>query len=126
MWLVVLLLALTLPSHLINIDRAINIDEPWWVISGVNFYYAVAHKDFENTYFEYHPGVTNTWVITAAMFSYFPEYRGFGQGYFDQRKPKFEEFMRSHGKEALDLVRDARFIQTGILAVLAVVSVRLD
>ena len=122
LWLVVLLLALTLPSHLINIDRAINIDEPWWVISGVNFYYAVAHKDFENTYFEYHPGVTNTWVITAAMFSYFPEYRGFGQGYFDQRKPKFEEFMRSHGKEALDLVRDARFIQTGILAVLAVVS----
>ncbi len=122
LWLVVLLLTLTLPSHLINITRAIDIDEPWWVISGVNFYYAVAHKDFENTYFEYHPGVTNTWVITAAMFSYFPEYRGFGQGYFDQRKPHFEEFMRSHGKEAIDLVRTARFIQTGVLAVAAVVG----
>ena len=121
-WLVVLLLALTLPSRLINIDRAVNIDEPWWVISGVNYYYAVAHKDFENTYYEYHPGVTNTWVIAAAMFSYFPEYRGFGQGYFDQRKPKFEEFMRSHGKEAIELVRYARLIQAGVLAVLAVIG----
>lgn len=121
-WLVILLLALTLPSRLISIDRAINIDEPWWVISGVNFYYAVAHKDFENTYFEYHPGVTNTWVIATAMFSYFPEYRGFGQGYFDQRKPHFEEFMRSHGKEAIDLVRNARLIQAGVLAILAVIG----
>ena len=39
-WLAILLLALTLPSRVINIDRAINIDEPWWVISGANFYRA--------------------------------------------------------------------------------------
>ena len=118
-WLAILLLALTLPSRVINIDRAINIDEPWWVISGANFYYAITHKDFENTYFEYHPGVTNTWIIAISMHFYFPEYRGYGQGYFDQRKPKFEEFMRSHGKEAIELVRNARLIQAGILTVLA-------
>ena len=121
-WLVVLLLALTIPSRVINIDRIINIDEPWWVISGANFYYAVTHKDFENTYFEYHPGVTNTWIIATALHTYFPEYRGFGQGYFDQRKPKFEEFMRSHGKDVIELVRNARLIQVGILAVLAVTA----
>ena len=122
LWLVILLLALTLPSRLIHIDRAINIDEPWWVISGSNFYYAITHGAFEDTYFEYHPGVTNTWVIASAMHLYFPEYRGLGQGYFDQRKPKFEEFMRENGKEAIDLVRDSRYIQAGVLALLAVTA----
>lgn len=121
-WFVILLLALTLPSRLINIDRAINIDEPFWLISSSNFYYAVTHRDFENTYFEYHPGVTNMWIISAAMVSYFPEYRGYGQGFFDTRKPKFEEFMRSHDKEAIDLVRISRYIQAGVLAALAVLA----
>ena len=45
-----LLLALTLPSRVINIDRAVNIDEPWWVISSANFYYAVTHHDFQDTF----------------------------------------------------------------------------
>jgi hypothetical protein len=121
-WLAILLLAITLPSRMINIARVINIDEPWWVISGANFYYAMAHKDFADTYFEYHPGVTNTWIIGSAMFFYFPEYRSFEQGFFDQRKPKFEDFMRSHGKEALELVRISRFIQAGVLAILAVTA----
>lgn len=122
LWLVLLLLALTLPSRMINIDRAVNIDEPWWVISGANFYYAVTHRDFQDTYFEYHPGVTNTWILSTAMHFYFPEYRGYGQGYFDQRKPFFEEFMREHGKETLDLVQYSRYIQAGVLAVSAVAA----
>jgi hypothetical protein len=121
-WLAILLLAITLPSRIINIARVINIDEPWWVISGANFYYAMAHKDFADTYFEYHPGVTNTWIIGSAMFFYFPKYRSFEQGFFDQRKPKFEGFMRSHGKEVLELVRISRFIQAGVLAILAVTA----
>jgi len=121
-WLALLLLALTLPSRLINIDRAVNIDEPWWVISSSNFYYAVTHRDFQDTYFEYHPGVTNMWIISTAMHFYFPEYRGFGQGYFDQRKPFYEEFLRENGKETLDLVRYSRYIQAGVLAVLAIAA----
>ncbi|NOH04626.1 MAG: hypothetical protein HND47_22995 [Chloroflexi bacterium] len=117
-----LLLALTLPSRLTKNDRAVNIDEPWWVISSVNFYYAVTHRDFQDTYFEYHPGVTNMWIISTALHFYFPEYRGFGQGYFDQRKPFFEEFMREHGKETIELVRNSRYIQAGVLAILAVTA----
>lgn len=120
--LALLLLALTLPSRLINIDRAVNIDEPWWVISSSNFYYAVTHRDFQDTYFEYHPGVTNMWVISTAMHLYFPEYRGLGQGYFDQRKPFFEEFLRENGKETLNLVRLSRYIQTGVLALFALTA----
>ena len=122
LWLALLLLVLTLPSRLINIDRAVNIDEPWWVISSSNFYYAVTHREFENTYFEYHPGVTNMWIISTAMHFYFPEYRGLGQGFFDQRKPFFEEFLRENGKETLDLVRYSRYIQAGVLAILAIIA----
>lgn len=117
-----LLLALTLPSRLTRIDAAVNIDEPWWVISGSNFYYAVAHRDFEDTYFEYHPGVTNMWVVSTAMLAYFPEYRGFGQGFFDQRKPFYEEFLRENGKETIELVRYARYIQAGALALFAIIA----
>jgi len=119
---ILLLLALTLPSRLTHIDAAVNIDEPWWVISSSNFYYAVTHRDFQDTYFEYHPGVTNMWVISTAMLAYFPEYRGFGQGFFDQRKPFYEEFLRENGKETIELVRYARYIQAGVLAIFAVIA----
>ncbi len=119
---ILLLLALTLPSRLTRIDAAVNIDEPWWVISSSNFYYAVTHRDFQDTYFEYHPGVTNMWVISTAMLAYFPEYRGFGQGFFDQRKPFYEEFLRENGKETIELVRYARYIQAGVLALFAIMA----
>jgi hypothetical protein len=120
--LVLLLLAVILPSWLIENDRVINVDEPRWIIRGANFYYAVTHGEFEKTIFEYHPGVTNMWIVGAAMHIYFPEYRGFGQGYFDPLKQKFEEFMREHGKEALDVARVSRYIHAGVLAVLAVTA----
>jgi hypothetical protein len=117
---IILLLVLTIPSWIINIDRVINVDEPRWVIRGANYYYALAHLDFANTLYEYHPGVTNMWIVATAMYFYFPEYRAMGQGYFDPLKPKFEEFMRKYNKEPIILVRNSRFIQAGVLAVLAV------
>ncbi|MFN8383828.1 MAG: glycosyltransferase family 39 protein [Anaerolineales bacterium] len=120
LWHILLLLVLILPSWLINIARVVNVDEPRWIIRGANYYYALTHEDFANTLYEYHPGVTNMWIVATAMHFYFPEYRGMGQGYFDPLKPKFEEFMRENGKEAIDLVRNSRFIQAGVLAVLAI------
>lgn len=120
--LALLLLAITIPSRIIKNDQAFNIDEPWWVISSANFYYAFTHRDFENTYFEYHPGVTNMWIFSTALHFYFPEYRGFGQGFFDQRKPHFEEFLRENGKETINLVRYSRYIQAVVLALLTLVA----
>jgi hypothetical protein len=113
-----LLVVLFLPIHLAGIDKVVTIDEPWWVISGSNYYYALTHRDFANTIYDYHPAVTTTWVVTAGMLSYFPEYRGFGQGYFDVRKPHFEEFLRDHGREAIELMRNSRWMQTGIILVM--------
>ncbi len=117
---ILLLLLLIIPSWVIQIDRVINVDEPRWVIRGANYYYALTHKDFENTLYEYHPGVTNMWIVATAMHFYFPQYRALDQSYFDPLKPKFEEFMRKHNKEPIVLVRISRFIQAGVLAVLAV------
>ena len=108
MIILLVLLALIIPSHVIGIDRVVTIDEPWWVISGSNYYYALTHQDFETTIYDYHPAVTTTWIVTAGMLSYFPKYRALEQGYFDVRKPKFEDFMRANGKEAMDLVRNSR------------------
>jgi len=117
-----LLLVIVIPMHVVGIDKFITFDEPWWVISGSNYYYALAHADFENTLYDYHPAVTTTWVVAAGMLSYFPEYRGFGQGYFDVRKPKFEDFMRAHDKEAIVLVRYSRLIQTALITGLAILG----
>jgi len=121
-FLALFLLALILPARVVGIDKFATIDEPWWVISGSNFYYALTHQDFENTIYDYHPAVTTTWVVTAGMISYFPDYRGLGQGYFDVRKPLFENFMREQGKDTLPLVRNSRLIQAGLLIALALLS----
>src|SRR5512143_988300 len=119
-WLLILL-ALIVPPHLVGIDKFATIDEPWWVISGSNYYYALTHGDFANTVYDYHPAVTTTWVVTGGMLSVFPEYRGFGQGYFDVRKPNFDDFLHEHGKQTLDLLRVSRIIQSALLIGLAVV-----
>ncbi len=119
---VLCLLVLIVPSHVVGIDKFITYDEPWWIISGANYYYALTHRDFANTIYDYHPAVTTTWMVTAGMLSYFPEYRGFGQGYFDVRKPQFEAFMREHGKEVIVLVRNSRLIQTALIVFLAILS----
>ncbi|MBV5323512.1 glycosyltransferase family 39 protein, partial [bacterium] len=122
-WLLALfLLALIIPARVVGIDKFATVDEPWWVISGSNYYYALTHQDFENTIYDYHPAVTTTWMVTAGMISYFPEYRGLGQGYFDVRKPLFENFMREQGKDTLPLVRSSRLIQAGLLIFLALLS----
>ena len=115
----VLLLILITPSRLIDADRPTTVDEPWWVISGSNYYYALTNRDFANTLYDYHPAVTTTWMVTTGMVVYFPEYRGFGQGYFDVRKPKFEEFLHENGKEALDLLRYSRWVQSMLILAFA-------
>jgi 4-amino-4-deoxy-L-arabinose transferase-like glycosyltransferase len=125
-WLLALfLLALIIPARVVGIDKFATVDEPWWVISGSNYYYALAHRDFENTIYDYHPAVTTTWVVTAGMMSYFPDYRGLGQGYFDVRKPLFENFLREQGRDALPLVRNSRLIQVALLVFLALVAFSL-
>lgn len=119
----ILLLILIAPSHLIANDQTITIDEPWWLISGSNYYYALTHEDFANTRYDYHPAVTTTWIVTAGMLFYFPEYRAFGQdGYFDVRKPNYEEFLREQGKQVLGVLQASRVMQTIVILLFALLA----
>jgi len=87
-------------------------DEPFWLVVGANYYYALAHREFANTVYEYHPAVTTMWIVTAAMLIYFPEYRGLMNGYFQQEKASFDVYLVDHGKEPLALLWWSRLIQT--------------
>ena len=86
-------------------------DEPFWLVVGANYYYALTHGEFENTVYEYHPAVTTMWIGTAAMLIYFPEYRGLMDGYFQQEKTSFDVYLVEHGKSPLALLWWARLIQ---------------
>ncbi len=97
-------------------------DEPFWLVVGANYYYALTHREFENTVYEYHPAVTTMWIVTAAMLIYFPEYRGIMNGYFQQEKTSFDSYLVKHGKDPLALLWWSRLIQTLVNVALFIIA----
>jgi 4-amino-4-deoxy-L-arabinose transferase-like glycosyltransferase len=123
---VLAIIALTLIPRLVGIDRFATVDEPYWLTSGSNFYYALGQRDFASTVYDYHPAVTTMWIIAAAMLLYFPQYRGLGQGFFDVYKDSLEQFLLLHDRTPLGLLATARVLQVLlIVALLAVVFLLL-
>lgn len=121
---VLIYLALTvvfLAPRLAGIGDFVTLDEPSWLSQGANYYYALGQREFENTVYEYQPAVTTMTIISAAMLLYFPEYRGFGQGYLDYEKGRLDPFMVSHDKDPLMLLIYSRVIQVFVLLVLFLV-----
>ncbi len=118
---ILLLIALMAIPRLIGIDRFATIDEPYWLTAGSDFYYALGQRAFANTVYDYHPAVTTMWIITAAMLLYFPQYRGFGQGYFDVYKDTLERFLLAHNHTPLGLLTTARIVQTVVIVILLLV-----
>ena len=115
------LIVVFLAPRLAKIGSFVTLDEPSWLSQGANFYYALGQREFENTVYEYQPAGTTMWIISAAMFIYFPEYRGFGQGYLDYEKGRLDPFMVEHGFDPLVLLTYSRIIQTFVLLVLFLV-----
>lgn len=110
-----LLAVIFLAPRLPKISSFVTLDEPSWLSQGANFYYALGQREFENTVYEYQPAVTTMWIISAGMFLYFPEYRGFGQGYLDYEKGRLDPFMYEHGYDPLMLLAYSRVIQVLVL-----------
>ncbi|MBI5951531.1 MAG: hypothetical protein HY865_07720 [Chloroflexi bacterium] len=106
-----LLILVMLAPRLVELTKFTAADEPFWLVVGANYYYALTHREFENTVYEYHPAVTTMWIGTAAMLAYFPEYRGMMNGYFQQEKTSFDTYLVEHGKDPLALLWWARFFQ---------------
>ncbi|HNO94350.1 MAG TPA: phospholipid carrier-dependent glycosyltransferase, partial [Anaerolineales bacterium] len=101
-----------------GIGSFVTLDEPQWLSQGANFYYALGQREFQNTVYEYQPAVTTMEIISLAMFLYFPEYRGLGQGYLDYEKGELDPFMYKHGYDPLVLLAYSRTIQVFVLLIL--------
>ena len=117
--LVILLLGLMIAPRLPSLGSFITVDEPFWLSVGANYYYALSQREFENTVYEYHPAVTTMSFITAAFLIDFPEYRGYGQGYFDVDKEKFDPFLTEHGHDPLYLLYLSRLVQVATIVFIA-------
>ena len=107
-----------LTPRLPGIGSFVTLDEPQWLSQGANFYYALGQREFQNTVYEYQPAVTTMEIISLAMFLYFPEYRGLGQGYLDYEKGELDPFMYKHGYDPLVLLAYSRTIQVFVLLIL--------
>jgi hypothetical protein len=116
--LALLLLAVVAIPRLIKLNSFVAVDEPAWITRGGNFYYALGQREFQNTVYEYHPGVTTMWFEALGVLSYFPEYRGLGQGYFDVDKDTFDPFLLKHGKSPLNLLYLGRLFQVMTITLL--------
>ncbi len=114
-----LVLALLLP-RLPGLDSFATADEPYWLSMGANFYYALGQREFQNTIYEYQPAVTTMWLVSAALLTYFPEYRGLGQGYLEFEKGLLDPFLLEHNRDPLILLKDARLIQVILITILLV------
>jgi 4-amino-4-deoxy-L-arabinose transferase-like glycosyltransferase len=110
--------ALLIIPRVIAIDRFATVDEPYWLTAGSDFYYALGQRAFANTVYDYHPAVTTMWIIAIGMLIYFPQYRGFGQGYFDVYKDTLERFLLSHDHTPLGLLTVSRLVQTVVIVFL--------
>ncbi len=119
--LVLLLLAVMIVPRLSKLDSFVTLDEPFWLSVGGNFYYALGQREFENTVYEYHPAVTTMWIVTGAFLAYFPEFRGFGQGYFDVDKNFFDPYLLKHNISPLHLLYLGRLFQVAVIMFFAMV-----
>jgi hypothetical protein len=98
----------------VGLEEFVTVDEPDWLRFSANFYYSIARGDFENTVFDYHPGVTTMWVGTAANLIEFPEYRGYGQGLFFDRL-EFFDFLESKDADPLRILFWSRLINLSVI-----------
>ena len=114
----VLGLAIWLPRGY-SLEKFVSTDEIPWLVRSANFYFALGQRDFNATFQNGTPGVTTMWVNTIAFLIENPEYRGFGQGYFDSFLT-FERFADSQGIDSHAILITARSIMVVIHTLLLI------
>lgn len=117
---ILLLLVAILVPRLYQLGLYTTADEDRWLRNSANFYYALGQRDPANTYQLHHPGVTVMWAGTAGMMVVFPEYRGLGQGYFND--DEYNQFILAQGIPQVDILVASRafmVLQTMLALLLA-------
>jgi len=125
---VILLAATLFLTRGLALDRYVSLDEVSWLRRSANFYYALGQRDFVQTRASVDPAVTTMWVNTAAFLIDAPQYRGYGQGYFEDFSA-FDNFVRSRDIDPHQVLVTARYLMLAeniILLVAAfILSIRL-
>jgi 4-amino-4-deoxy-L-arabinose transferase-like glycosyltransferase len=111
------LIALILIPRLIGLDAFVSVDEPDWLKFGANFFRGISIGDFGSTVYDYHPGVTTMWVVTAGFLWGFRAYRAIAPEYF-WKGPQFDAFLADNGHPPLDMLWRARVVEVFAICVL--------
>jgi len=127
LWILLIALVILIPRGL-DLERFVTTDETPWLMRSANFYYALGQREFERTNQGINPGVTTMWVNTAAFLWKAPEYRGLGQGYFEEYID-FDKFMLEKGLDTHAILvggRTIMLIENTILLLIAfLIAIRL-
>lgn len=119
----ILIIAMYAGVRLLDLDRLVTTDEPFWLGASANFYRALRTGQLAYTYQLEHPGVLTTWAGAAAFWLRIPDYAnlidhnldGFGGMY------TIEPVLRGIGKDPLPVMVTAKIIkvlvQTAFFAV---------
>lgn len=90
-------------------DRFVTPDEKLWLARSANFYYALAHRDFVNTFQREHPGVTAMWAGATALAIRYPEYVQEAPGQLNWETNEFDAWLKANSTHtALELLVQAR------------------
>lgn len=127
--LVVVVAAIWLPRAS-ALDRVVTPDEHIWLARSANFYYALAHGNFTDTYQFAHPGVTVMWAGAATYLLRYPEYAGDAPGQVNQWfGSELAGILRSAGQTPLEMLVASRgvllILHTLILALAFLQAARL-
>lgn len=91
-----ILLALFMAAWLpraVALEHTVTVDERKWLARSANFYQAVSHGDWANTFQREHPGVTVMWAGTLALLWQYPAYPAEAPGQFGWDREYFEAWL---------------------------------
>ena len=119
--LTILVVAIWLPRGL-ALDRLVTPDEKRWLTRSGNFYQALLHGDFANTYQSRHPGVTTMWVGMTVFLWRYPTYASEGPGQQEGAEGEIGAFFQAQGYEPLDMLTDSRVFMVLAITIVLVVT----
>jgi hypothetical protein len=113
--------AIWLPRGL-ALDRFVTVDEPSWLTFSANFFQALARADFAHTFQIAHPGVTTTWIGTAALLWRYPTYAGDVTRQLNWVEEEVGALMRRHGHDPVDVLATARRLVVLTITIILVIA----
>jgi hypothetical protein len=104
----ILLLGVILAVRVPGLDRFATPDEAAWVGRSASFYYALAHRNYADTFQHSHPGVTATWAGTLAYRWRYPALAWEATPRILKNWMKVEPFLKENGQEPVEILAAAR------------------